>query len=168
MSDINLTMKKIIKSLEEKIKDKESLEVAKTEIFNLYNAFADELTELNSVMNSRILELAQVQKETNEKMTNIEKSLKKIENDIYLDEEDEEGEYTMEIVCPYCNKGFSIDIDQIADKDEVLCPECKNTIELDWGKDCGCSNCEDDCENDCGDDCDCCNGHCHTDEDDNL
>lgn len=74
MSDINLTMKKIIKNLEEKITDKESLEIAKTEIFNLYNTFADELTELNSVMNARIVELAQAQKETNEKISNMEKA----------------------------------------------------------------------------------------------
>lgn len=164
MSDINLTLKKIIKNLEEKITDKESLEIAKTEIFNLYNTFADELTELNSVMNARIVELAQAQKETNEKISNMEKSLKKIENDIYLDEDDEDGEYTMEIVCPYCNKDFSVDIDQIADKDEISCPECKNTIELDWGKECGCS----DCDGECDDDCDCCGDNCHTDEDDNL
>lgn len=160
MADMNLTMKKIMTNLEERIKDKESLEVAKTEIFNLYNSFADEITELNSIMNTRMIELAQMQKETNEKIDKIEKSLKKIENDIYLDEDDEDGEYTMEIVCPYCNKEFSLDIEQIADKEEINCPECKNTIELDWGNECGCG--------DCGDDCDCCGGDCHKDEDDNL
>ena len=135
MSDMNLTIKKIMTNLEEKIKDEETLNIVKTEIFNLYNAFADEISELNSDMNTRMIELAQSQNEANEKMDKIEKSLKKIENDIYLDDDDEEGEYTMEIVCPYCNKEFSLDIDQIADKEEINCPECKNAIELDWGHD---------------------------------
>jgi DNA-directed RNA polymerase subunit RPC12/RpoP len=160
MSDMNLTIKKIMTNLEEKIKDEETLNIVKTEIFNLYNAFADEISELNSDMNTRMIELAQSQNEANEKMDKIEKSLKKIENDIYLDDDDEEGEYTMEIVCPYCNKEFSLDIDQIADKEEINCPECKNAIELDWGHDCSCGECEDDC--------DCCGGDCHKDEDDNL
>lgn len=160
MSDMNLVMKKIMTNLETKVKDKETLEAVKTEIFNLYNAFADEVIELNAVMNNRVLELAQAQKETNEKMDKMTKSLKKIENDIYLDEDEDDGEYTMEVVCPYCNKEISLDIDEIADKDEISCPECKNTIELDWGNECNCD--------DCGDDCDCCGEDCHKDEDDNL
>ncbi len=160
MSDMNLIMKKIMTNLEEKVKDKETLETIKTEIFNLYNAFADEVIELNAVMNARVLEIAQAQKEANEKMDKMAKSLKKIENDIYLDEEDDDGEYTMEIVCPYCNKEISLDIDEIADKNEISCPECKNTIELDWGNECGCGDCEDDC--------DCCGGDCHKNEEDDL
>jgi len=90
MSDMNLIMKKIMTNLEEKVKDKETLETIKTEIFNLYNAFADEVIELNAVMNARVLEIAQAQKEANEKMDKMAKSLKKIENDIYLDEEDDD------------------------------------------------------------------------------
>lgn len=160
MSDMNLIMKRIMTNLEEKVKDKETLEIVKTEMFNLYNAFADEVIELNAVMNNRVLELAQAQKETNEKMDKMAKSLKKIENDIYLDEDEDDGEYTMEVICPYCNKEISLDIDEIADKDEISCPECKNTIELDWGNECNCD--------DCGDDCDCCGEDCHKDEDDNL
>ncbi len=166
MSDINLTMKKIMKSLEEKITDKDTLEIAKTEIFNLYNSFIEEITDLNELANGRMAELAQTQKETNEKIENIEKSLKKIENDIYLDDDDEDGEYTMGIVCPYCNKEFTVEIDEVADKDEIKCPECKNTIELDWGHDdCDCDHCSGECEDD---DCDCCHGDCNKDEDDDL
>ena len=43
---------------------------------------------------------------------------------------------------------------------EIICPECNNTIELDWGEDdeCGCS--------DMG--CDCCSHDCHHDEDDDM
>lgn len=157
MSDINLNIKKVIENLEEKITDKENLETAKLEMFNLYNSFVDELTRINEVVGEQIAGLAMAQQATNERMEKMEKSLKKIENDIYLDDEEDEDEYTMEIVCPYCNKEFSLEMDEIVDKDEISCPECNNTIELDWGHDCGCSDCEDDC--------DCCGGERHYDDD---
>ena len=76
MSDMNLTIKKIMTNVEEKIKDEETLNIVKTEIFNLYNAFADEISELNSDMNTRMIELAQSQNEANEKMDKIEKKSK--------------------------------------------------------------------------------------------
>ena len=47
------------------------------------------------------------------------------EKDIY----DEDG-FDFEIVCPYCNYEFIIDLDE--NKSEIECPECKNMIELDW------------------------------------
>lgn len=165
MSDMNLNMKEIMKNLEEKIKDEQDLVAAKVEIFNLYNAFVEEISKLNELAQSRMAELAGAQKEVNERIEKIEKSLKKIENDIYLDDEQDDGEYTMEIVCPYCNKEFSVEMDEIAEKDEITCPECRNTIELDWGTGCSCDECNGECEDD---DCDCCDGHCHEDEDDNL
>jgi len=166
MSDMNLNMKEIMKNLEEKIKDEKDLSVAKVEIFNLYNAFVEEISNLNELAQNRMTELAMAQKDANDRMEKIEKILKKIENDIYMDEEQEEGEYTMEIVCPYCNKTFSVEMDEIAEKDEINCPECKNTIELDWGTGCGCDDCSEECEED---GCDCCDGHCHgEDEDDNF
>jgi len=165
MSNMNLNMKEIMKNLEEKIKDEQDLSVAKVEIFNLYNAFVEEISTLNELAQSRMAELAEAQKEANDRMEKIEKSLKKIENDIYLDDEQDDGEYTMEIVCPYCNKNFSVEMEQIVEKDEMVCPECKNTIELDWGTGCSCHDCDGECEEE---DCDCCDGHCHEDEDDNL
>ena len=149
MADISLNIKKIITDLEKKITNKEDMEIVKVEIFNLYNLFLDELTRINEISTEQITKLAMEQRLTNEKIEKIEKSLKKIENDIYLDDE-EEDEYSMEIACPYCNKEFVVEMDEIADKDEILCPECNNTIELDWGKDCNCD-----------DDCDCCDGECH-------
>lgn len=153
MADISLNIKKIITDLEEKITNKEDMEIAKVEIFNLYNLFLDELTRINEISTEQITKLAMEQQLTNEKIEKIEKSLKKIENDIYLDDDEEEDEYSMEIACPYCNKEFVVEMDEIADKDEISCPECNNTIELDWGKDCNCDDCDDDC--------DCCDGECH-------
>jgi len=159
MNNINSEMKKIMQNLQDNIKNKEDLEIAKVEFFNLYNLFFEEIIKMEELVNSRIAEMARIQTETNEKIDNLEKSLKKIEKDIYMDEEFEDGEYDIEITCPYCNKEFSVEIDEVADKDEIHCPECNNSIELDWGEGCG-----------CGDDCDCCSdegcSHKHDEEDD--
>ena len=48
-----------------------------------------------------------------------------IEKEIYA----EDG-FDFEIVCPYCNYEFVIDMDE--NQKEVKCPECNNIIELDW------------------------------------
>ena len=80
-----------------------------------------------------------------------------IEKDIYA----EEG-FDFEIVCPYCESEFIIDVDE--NKTEVECPECNNIIELDWT-----GNVDDEPEHDG------CNGSCHgchgcedNDEDDDM
>lgn len=52
------------------------------------------------------------------------------EKDIY-DEND--SDFDFEIICPYCNAEFFIDVDE--NKTEIQCPQCKNTIELDWNGD---------------------------------
>lgn len=69
--------------------------------------------------------ILQNQHEIESKINNLEKSVKKIESDIYLDDS-----FDFEIVCPYCNYEFTVDMDE--DRTEVTCPECENVIELDW------------------------------------
>lgn len=98
-------------------------------------------------------ELKENQKTMTEKMEKMQKVIDHIESDIYSDEG-----FDFEIVCPYCEHEFIIDANM--DKTEIQCPECKNTIELDWSGDlydeedgcsghcCGCSGCEDSDEED--------------------
>lgn len=159
MANLNSEFKKILENLANNIQDKENLEAARVEMFNMYNIFFDAYTELEEVANSRIAELAQIQLETIEELKAIKKSLKNIEKDIYIEDEEEE-DCDIEIKCPYCNKTFVSTMDEVSGE-EIVCPECNNTIELDWGQDC-----------DCGDDCDCCSHgdhHCHcNDEDDDM
>lgn len=97
-------------------------------------------------------EIKQNQKVMNEKMTKMQQVIDHIESDIYS----EDG-FDFEIVCPYCEHEFVIDVDE--SKQEVQCPECKNIIELDWS----------------GELEDTCSGHCHgcsgcddSDEDDDM
>ena len=82
------------------------------------------MADLNSIEKKLDL-ILQKQQEMENKISKMENTMNKIESDIYLDDG-----YDFEIVCPYCNNEFVIDMDET--RTEVLCPECKNIIELDW------------------------------------
>ena len=98
--------------------------------------------------------ILQNQQELENRMSKIENSIKRIESDIYLDDD-----FDLEITCPYCNNEFTVEMDE--DRKEVTCPECENVIELDFTGDV-----EDDFE--CGHQgCQGCHG-CGTDEDDDM
>ena len=84
MSNFNSEFKKILKDLENSIKDKENLEIAKTEIFNLYNLFFDEITELEQSMNKKILTIAESQLHVEEEIRKRNQGMKNIEKDIYM------------------------------------------------------------------------------------
>ena len=153
MSNLNSEFKNILETLENNIKNKEDLELVKVQIFNLYNLFFDEITNLENLANSRISELTQRQVSMEETLQSIEKEVKNISVDIY-GEECEEGEYDFTIVCPYCDEEFTLEVDEL--KDEVKCPSCNETIELDWGHECDEGSCSS------------CGHHCHHDEDDDM
>ena len=154
MSNLNSESKKILETLENNIKNKDDLELVKVQIFNLYNLFFDEITNLENLANSRISELTQRQVNMEETLKSMEKEVKNIAVDIYGEEESEDGEYDFTIVCPYCDEEFSLEVDEL--EDEVKCPNCNETIELDWGHECD--------EGSCGS----CGHHCHHDEDDDM
>ena len=61
-------------------------------------------------------------------MNKMQQIIDNIEKDIYS----EDG-FDFEIICPYCDNQFVIDVDE--DKTEVECPVCNNIIELDWSGD---------------------------------
>ena len=87
------------------------------------------------------------------------KSIKNIEKDIYMEDDMEDEDCDVEIKCPYCNASFNAQMNDLT-ASEIICPECNNSIKLDWGED-------DDCG--CGDNgCDCCPHDCHYDEDDDM
>ena len=92
--------------------------------------------------------LEESQREMEFKTNQIDEALKKIEEDIYI-EDDEEEEYSFEIVCPYCNYTFETELDELTT--DIKCPECNNIIELDWdGSD---KEEQSSCERECS--------HCH-------
>lgn len=161
MLNFNSGFEEILKNLNSNIKDAEALEVAKVEMFKLYNMFLDAMTEQEQTMNKKLLAIAESQLHVEEEIKRMNKSIKNIEKDIYMDDEiDNEEDYDIEIKCPYCNGTFTAEMNDLT-ASEIVCPECNNTIELDWGED-------DECE--CGDSgCDCCSHDCkHDEEDDDM
>lgn len=149
MDNMTSQYKKILKDLEKNIKNKEDFEYVKSEMTNLFMIFFNEVDSLKDLYEGKIETMLARQSAVEEKINKMEGTLNNIEKDIYL-----EGEETsdFEIICPYCNNEFVIEMDEL--KDEVRCPECKNMIELDWN------------DGECGeDDCSCCNGHCKNEHD---
>lgn len=161
MANFNSEFKKILKELEDNISDKNALETAKVEMLKLYNLFFDEITDLEQTINDRMVEMAQTQLDIEEKLKSMDKSIKNIEKDIYMEDEMDNGDYDIEIKCPYCNETFTVEMDDLTSA-EITCPECNNTIELDWGADCNCG--EDGCDSCSLDEHNC---H-HEDEDDDM
>lgn len=163
MADLQERLKSVIEELENKIENKDTLEFVKTQIYNLSLIFLDEIERVSEANIKKMDALAEKYKEINDKVDNVEESVKNIEKDIYM-QEDDEDEFDLEIVCPYCNNEFIADFsDEL--KDEITCPECNNVIELDWNKE----------EHDCGGCCDChgeengeCHGNCKHDDDDDM
>lgn len=159
MSNFDLDFENVLKNLKENIKDEDDLDIAKVEVFRLYNMFLDSLTEQEQTLNKKLLAIAESQLHVEEEIRNISKSLKNIEKDIYMDDEVEDEDCDVEIKCPYCNKTFTAKMSELTETEEIKCPECKNMIELDWG-----DGCEDD-------DCGCCSHGCHhhnEDEEDDM
>lgn len=146
MTNLNVKFKKILKDLEENVQNKEDLEYVKVQIFNLYNLFFEEMTKLEEMANEKTAVIESRQAKMEEQIENLQNKLKGIENELYI-----EDDCNFSINCPYCNNEFVLENDEL--KDEVVCPECSNIIELDWG---------DECDDDCGHDC----SHCHHDEED--
>ena len=87
--------------------------------------------------------IGNLQEKQNNRIKNIENKIKTIEDDIYIDDEEDDDRmipnkrindvYDFEIVCPYCNNDFIVD-ESYKDSDEVKCPNCSKTIELDWNE----------------------------------
>ena len=134
MSNFNSDYKNVLKNLENNVKDKEALEIAKVEIFNLYNLFFDEITEIEQTMNKKILAIAESQLHVEEEIKNMNKSIKNIEKDIYMEDDMEDEECDVEIKCPYCNASFNAQMNDLT-ASEIICPECNNSNKLDWGED---------------------------------
>ena len=137
MANINAKFKKILKDIEENIKNKEDFEFVKTQMFHLYNAFFEEMNRIEETANTKIAAILETEVRLQEKVEKIEKGLKEIQGDIYDEEE-------FSITCPYCSNEFVLDCEEL--KAEVKCPECDNVIELDWGDEeeegsCGCGGC---------------------------
>ena len=113
MANFNSEFKIILKNLEQNIQDKDALEAAKVEMFNLYNLFFDEVTNLEQSMMDRITAIAQSQLNIEDEIKTLSKSVKNIEKDIYMDEDIDDEDTEVEIRCPYCNNTFTAEMNDL-------------------------------------------------------
>ena len=141
-----------LNDIEKNIKDKEDLDYIKIRFSQFVDVVLDQMDHIMEYKKEEISTLEKRQKEIETKMDKMEDIINNIEKDIYA----EDG-FDFEIICPYCNYEFMIDVDE--NKTEIECPECNNIIELDWtgdteeentgcpGGNCHtCHNCDDETE----------------------
>ena len=153
MGTIKNEYKSFLDDIEKNIKNKEDLKYIKERFAIFMDVMLNQIDNIVEYKSENLTRLENAQKELEDKVKKMQNILDNIEKDIYS----EDG-FDFEIVCPYCNYEFIIDIDE--NKTEVECPECKNIIELDW-------------TGDVDDEPDGCNGHCSgcsgcDDEDDDM
>lgn len=148
MSKLQDKFNTIISKIEERIKDQEELDFIKQQLADLSMMYIDELNKIMDISEKRVNQVYENQKILEKKMSEIEKGMDTINKELFVEEE-----YDFEILCPYCNHEFLTDIN--SEKKEVECPECHNTIELDW------NNQE---EHDCGGHCGSCDGCGHEED----
>ena len=110
-----------IKNLEENISNKADLEFAKKQVTELAIAYLDSLNHIERDYEIKI-------KNCEKRIDSLDQNMKKLEKELF-EEDDVEFE---PITCPYCNAHFMVECD--SELTEMDCPDCNNTIELDWGE----------------------------------
>ena len=159
MSEFKKEFKNFMDDLEKNIKNKEDLEYVKGRASEFLNVMLEQMEKVLIYNEEKVAQIEAAQKDIDEKMEKMQQVIDNIEEDIYS----EDG-FDFEIVCPYCNYEFVIDVNN--ENSEVECPECQNIIELDWT---GGEN-EDDTQEGCTGHCSNCSG-CDEDnsqEDDDM
>ena len=153
MSLLKNEYKSFLDDIEKNIKDKDDLEYIKQRFSGFMDVVLNQMDSIMNYKDEKINELEKMQNELDARMAKMQQVIDHIEKDIY----DEDG-FDFEIVCPYCNYEFVIDLDE--NKSEIECPECKNMIELDWT-----GNIDDE-QSGCGGSCHGCHGCGEEDEED--
>ena len=148
MSEIGIEYKRIMEEIEKTISNEEEKKFVKSKLAELSISFIDIIDRITKATDMKIKEIEKNQNNIERKMSSIESIVDSIESDIYEDDETD-SDYEFEVICPYCNYEFSVDVDGVQ-KDEIECPECHNVIELDWNEEqmqCSetCSHCVENC-----------------------
>ena len=120
--------KSFLDDVEKNIKNKEDLEYVKKRFATFLDVVIDQMDFIMDYKKDEIAKLESTQDQLTSQMNQMQQIINNIEKDIYS----EDG-FDFEIICPYCNYEFIIDVNE--DKTEIQCPECENIIELDWSGD---------------------------------
>lgn len=117
--------KSFLDDIEKNIKNKEDLQYIKERFTSFIDVVLDEMDYILDYKQEEMKKIEETQSQLTNQMGQMQQVIDNIEKDIYA----EDG-FDFEIVCPYCNYEFIIDVDE--NKTEIECPECQNVIELDW------------------------------------
>lgn len=150
MPELSDKLKALIAEMDQRVPEEKDREYLKNKTTELFMLFTDKLENVLDYTEQKVNELEEKHKKIENKMKQVESVVQDIEKDIYLEDNSD-----FEIVCPYCNHDFVIELDSL--KEEVECPECHNVIELDWEG-------EEDIENGCQGMC----SHCHEECDSSM
>lgn len=150
MGTLKNEYKSFLDDIEKNIKNKEDLEYVRGRFASFLDVVLDQMDYIMDYKKEEMDKLEATQNKLSSKISQMQQVIDNIEKDIYT----EDG-FDFEIVCPYCDYEFIIDVDE--NKTEITCPECQNIIELDWsgdtegedGKGCsgschGCQGCDED------------------------
>ncbi len=120
--------KSFLADIEKNVKNKQDLEYVKGRFASFLDVVLDQMDYIMDYKEEEMKKLENTQNELGARIEQMQQIIDNIEKDIYT----EDG-FDFEIVCPYCNYEFIIDVDE--NKTEIQCPECQNIIELDWSGD---------------------------------
>lgn len=120
--------KSFLDDLEQNIKSEEDLVYIRKRFASFLDIVLEEMDYIMGFKQEEMEKLEDTQNQLSAKIDQMQQVVDNIEKDIYA----EDG-FDFEIVCPYCNYEFIIDVDE--NKTEIECPECQNVIELDWSGD---------------------------------
>lgn len=135
ISDLRKKLEEYVNYIDQNIADEIQKAALKQRTADLFLEISDVVQNILDYNEIKLLRMTKAQENIDKKMGKIEAMFQNIQNDIYGEEECE-----FDIVCPYCNKEFTVDGNE--ENTEIQCPECKNMIELDWNLDDECSgNC---------------------------
>lgn len=161
MADISKKYQEILHGLEKNVKDKNELNLLKSQISELVVFYTDIINKTAFIEDS-----------INKVDRNIKRLADRIENieyDIYIDNDENDVEkleelgedqmhdndFEFEITCPYCDYEFLTDSSS-KNQNAIRCPKCKKIIQLDWHS-----------EEVCNGECSSCESHCYDEGNEN-
>lgn len=125
LEDLKKELDSFLKDIRVNIKDPDDLAYITNRTENLVDVVFNEMDKILNYSEERINALIKKQQKEDDLVQELKEKLDEMYEDMY---DDEDGDFA--IICPYCNNEFDASLDESFE--EIVCPECGNSIELDW------------------------------------